>query len=210
MANKVFIAIDGSDSSIPVDLKQHVEQLPHFVASARNYSQENSGTVLPQTENVLLDRWDIQCHQYETSAQVSASILAKIISANANMSSFGVVQEAKCYRVDKTKEGSEIEFGTAVRLSVALSTKKFDASLTIPNIAATAQLSDARARVSLSVVGYTGHLGQLLPAPDDLNVENLPIYLQAFKSIQAEVFGEKGKEYISPTILGYFMQETAV
>ena len=47
-------------------------------------------------------------------------------------------------------------------------------------------------------------LGKFLPAPDDLNVENLSIYLEAFKSIQAEVFSENRMNHISPTSLGYY------
>jgi hypothetical protein len=102
-----------------------------------------------------------------------------------------------------------VEFGTAVRLAVAIFTTEFSASLTLPNIAATAQLSDIRARIGLSVDGFIGPLGEYLPAPGNLNVENISVYTTAFKQIQAQVFGVAGLNFIAPALLGYETEEGA-
>ncbi len=136
------------------------------------------------------------------------SLLAGLFSSKAKTSQFGIVQEAKRYCINETDTGERVEFGTAVRLAVAVLDTAFDAKLaTLPNIAATAQLGSIKARIALSVDGYVGPLGELLPAPDSLNVENLGVYTAAFKAIQALVFGAAGLNYIAPTLLGYNERE---
>ena len=206
MSKRVFIATDGSNSSLPDEVQKHVAKI--FRSNDRSSEKIKLDLEHSQLElssgSELLNRWDIQSHQYSQSTHVEASFLSGLLSGKGNFEKFGVVQEAKRYRTDKLKNGREVEFGTAVRLAAILEAQDFEAALTIPNIAAKAQLSNARARISLSVVGYTGSLGKFLPAPDDLNVENLSIYLEAFKSIQAEVFSENRMNHISPTSLGYF------
>lgn len=208
MGNKVFIATDGSNSSLPDEVQKHVSEM--FRSNDRSSEKVVLGLELEHSAlelssgSELLNRWDIQSHQYSQSTHIDASFLSGLFSGKGNLEKFGVVQEAKRYRTDKLKNGREVEFGTAVRLAAALEAQDFEVALTIPNIAAKAQLSNARARISLSVVGYTGSLGKFLPAPDDLDVENLSVYLEAFKSIQAEVFSEDRMNHISPTSLGYY------
>ena len=206
MGNKVFIATDGSNSSLPDEVQKHVAEI--FRSNDRSSEKIKLDLEHSQLEllsgSESLNRWDIQSHQYKQSSQIEASILSSLFSGSGKIAKFGVVQEAKRFRTDESENGHEVEIGTAVRLAAVLETKEFEASLTIPNFAAKAQLSNARARISLSVVGYTGSLGKFLPAPDDLNVENLSIYLEAFKSIQAEVFSENRMNHISPTSLGYY------
>jgi hypothetical protein len=162
----------------------------------------------PSAAGMLLDRWDVQSHQYSNQAEVQMSLLAGLFSSKAKTSQFGIVQEAKRYCINETDTGERVEFGTAVRLAVAVLDTAFDAKLaTLPNIAATAQLGSIKARIALSVDGYVGPLGELLPAPDSLNVENLGVYTAAFKAIQALVFGAAGLNYIAPTLLGYNERE---
>jgi hypothetical protein len=145
----------------------------------------------------------VQSHQYLTKADVSTGILGGIFSAHGQVSNCGVVQEAKKYYLHTTNAGRQVQFGTAVRLSVAVFDADLGVALTLPNIAAKAQLANVTARIALSVAGYTGPLGDLLPAPDNLNVENLTVYTSAFKAIQAQVFGTAGLAYLKPTFLGY-------
>ena len=209
----MFIAVDGISTQLPADVKALTAQ-----SSGRRRTVDRGGThgleiapAAPQVSvadaeggaDVTLDRWDVQSHQYTTTADVEASILARLFSSKAQVSSYGIVQEAKRFCILTSDTGRRVEFGTAVRLSVAVLATEFDAALTLPNIAAKAQLSNLRARIALSVDGYVGPLGGILPAPDNLNVENLAVYTTAFKSIQAEVFGSPGLSFLSPTLLGY-------
>lgn len=177
--------------------------IPWGVEAGETFEVDEGNDSPRKAEPVILDRWDIQSHQYTTQADVEKSILGRLITAKAEASGYGIVQEAKRFCNKTTADGYRYEMGTAVRLSVAVLSTAFDASLTLPNIAAKAQLTDLRARIALSVDGYVGPLGELLPAPDNLNVENLSLYTTAFKEIQTLVFGEEGKDFISPTVLGY-------
>jgi len=212
MERASFIAVDGSLDNLPADVAEMAPPRAAIAIGSERIAEVDHGTLQGQPLTVsasekwngsVLDRWDVQSHQYSTESQVKASLLAKLLSGGGEVSHYGIVQEAKRYCIQSSKQGRNVEFGTAVRLSVALLSTKFETSLTLPNIAATAQLSSARARISLSVDGYAGSLGELLPAPDDLNVENLASYLAAFRDIQKEVFGKEGTQFIVPTLLGY-------
>lgn len=200
----MFISIDGMSKTLPAD----VLAMPTIRRDSIDYGgTQGTGTVqIAETSAIgasTLDRWDVQSHQYKTEAQVETSILARLFSGSGKVSNYGLVQEAKRFCVQTTDRDRRVEYGTAVRLSVAVLSSDFNIALTLPNIAAKAQLNDIHARIALSVDGYVGPLGELLPAPDNLNVENLAVYTTAFKAIQALVFGNTGLDYISPTLLGY-------
>jgi hypothetical protein len=208
----MFIAVDGMSTRLPEDVQalgaQALGAGPVLLRSMIDRGETHGGGPAetltgPSPSAAALDRWDVQSHQYTTKVEVEASVLARLISGKTQVSHYGLVQEAKRFCIQTSKTGRRIEFGTAVRLSVAVLSTQFDAALTLPNIAAKAQLTDLRARIALSVDGYVGPLGELLPAPDNLNVENLAIYTTAFKAIQAQVFGAAGLDHIAPTLLGY-------
>jgi len=209
----MFIAADAMAYSLPKDVRAlHVTSA---VPQAKIDRGETHGGKVEESpaismSGLTLDRWDVQSHQYTTKLAVEASILGRLFSSSAKVSSYGLVQEAKRFCIRTTETSRRVEYGTAVRLSVVVLATDFDASLTLPNIAAKAQLSDIHARIALSVDGYTGPLGELLPAPDNLNVENLAVYTAAFKAIQAQVFGAAGLNYNSPTLLGYDDQDEPV
>lgn len=201
----MFIAVDGLSKDLPEDVQKLAPPAKSGSGAGPDFGQLE-GAVLGQGAEpggAELDRWDVQSHQYSTKADVETSILGRLLSGNAKASHYGLVQEAKRFCIQTTENGRRVEFGTAVRLSVVVLSADFNLSLTLPNIAAKTQISNMQARISLSVDGYVGPLGELLPAPDNLNVENLNVYTSAFKSIQSIVFGEQGLGFISPTLLGY-------
>ena len=203
----MFIAVDGMSTQLPDDVRALgvAPLLPRdTIDRGETQSGDFAGAIeAPAVSGATLDRWDVQSHQYTTQVEVETSVLARLLSGRAQVSHHGLVQEAKRYYIRTTEEGRRVEYGTAVRLSVAVLGTEFDLALTLPNIAAKTQLTDLRARIALSVDGYVGPLGELLPAPDNLNVENLAVYTMAFKAIQAQVFGSAGLDYIAPTLLGY-------
>jgi hypothetical protein len=204
----MFIAVDGLSTNVPDDVKKMPPPAKNLGGGPEYGNLEGGvpGQGGAGSESDL-DRWDVQSHQYSTKADVETSILARLLSGSAKASNYGLVQEAKRFCIQTSENGRRVEFGTAVRLSVAVLSTDFNLSLTLPNIAAKAQISNLQARISLSVDGYVGPLGEMLPAPDNLNVENLNIYTTAFKSIQAMVFGQQGLTFISPTLLGYHSKD---
>ena len=207
----MFIATDGVSEGVPADVKAAAETFAETVAAGGAGAPPRTesglaGAPMPAAGGgaaATLDRWDIQAHQYKTAAEVKTGILVGLFSGRSAMVKSGVVQEAKRYKVQETSKKNRIEFGCAVRLVVATNETEAKVKLTIPNIAAGAQLSQFEARVALSVVGFTGNLGDMLPAPGELNVETLPEYLTAFRKIQAYVFGREGAAFLAPTLLGY-------
>jgi hypothetical protein len=150
-----------------------------------------------------LDRYDLETYKYRNQAAAEIGLFAKLFSTSGKLVEAGVTQKAKRYRVERTATGRDVEIGVGVRLVVATADLQIDTDLSIPNLAAAAQLGRADTKVGLYVTGYSGHLGDLMPAPDDLKVETYGTFLQAFKAIQARVFSEAGERFQSPAILGY-------
>ncbi|MCH9651998.1 MAG: hypothetical protein K0U98_27460 [Deltaproteobacteria bacterium] len=154
-----------------------------------------------------LERWLIQAHAYEEGQAAKIGILGRLFSGQLERVKAGVIHDAKRFSVIETSEGRSVEFGVAIRLSVATSKVTGEMELTLPNLAAEAQLHNTDTRIGITVTGYVGPLGALLPAPRKLNVETCIEYTEAFRKIQALVFGEAGWPHVSPTILSYETSE---
>jgi hypothetical protein len=157
----------------------------------------------PIVASPVLDRWDVQTHKYEKEIAVKIGFLAGLFSGSGSKVSAGVVHEAKRYRIEKSENGRTVEIGVSVRLSVATTAVKGSFELSIPNLAAQAQLGMLQARIGISVVGFVGPVGDLLPAPEDLKVENFSAFTNAAKAIQSRVFGPEGINFLAPTVLSY-------
>ena len=170
--------------------------------------QAGDGKAVAQDEDVIaLNRWDIKTHTYRIEAEGSVGFLTGLFSGTNKTVSAGVVHETKRYQMRRTATKRLVEFGASVRLLVATTDSDSELELTIPNLAARAQLGMSEARIAVSVVGYSGALGELLPSPENLNVENLSVFMQAAKAIQARVFGPSGAVHLAPTVLSYHEKE---
>lgn len=153
---------------------------------------------------MLLDRWDVKTHKYKNQVEGKINILSSLFSGATKSVVAGIVHEVKRYRLDELETGQKYEVGVAIRLLVATTQFSTDFELSIPNLAAQAQLGMSEARIGISVVGFHGAIGDLLPAPEDLNVENFSTFTNAAREIQARVFGPEGVDFITPTILSYW------
>jgi len=150
-----------------------------------------------------LERWMIQAHAYSEEQAAHVSMFGRLFSGEAQRVKAGVVHDAKRFSVVSTEKSRLVEFGVAVRLSVATSSVSGKFELTLPNLAADAQLNGIEARVGITVLGYSGPLGDILPAPRKLDVETCAEYLEAFRKIQSVIFGKDGWQYVIPTALAY-------
>ncbi|MCA8992273.1 MAG: hypothetical protein KDA69_01520 [Planctomycetaceae bacterium] len=212
----MFIAVDFSENEVPSDVLELAQEQKESRASSDTGGDVGLEAV-PGTRSVApsggaasnavtaaqLDHWDVQTHQYRNEVAGSIGIFGALFSGKAKSVNAGVIQEAKRFCIRKTKEGRRVEFGVSVRLSVASNLSQADFTLSIPNIAASAQLESCDARIGLTVLGFTGPIGDMLPAPDDLNVTNYAKFTEAFQKIQAHVLGTNGENYLAPTVLGY-------
>lgn len=161
----------------------------------------------PVPSNPVLDRWDVQTHKYGKKTAGKLGFLSNLFSGSGKKVTAGVVHEAKRYRTEKVGDSKTIEIGVSVRLSVATSSLNVKFELSIPNLAAQAQLGMSDAKIGISVVGYFGPIGDLLPAPEDLDVNNFSKFTAAAQEIQKRVFGPDGAQYFSPTLLSFEVED---
>lgn len=150
-----------------------------------------------------LECWDVQIHAYSETQAGNVGLFAGLFGGDAKKVKCGVIHDAKRYSVYVTENGTSVEVGVAVRLSVATTSFASKLNLTLPNLAASAQLHGHDTRVGISVIGYKGALGEYLPAPSQFDVESCVDYLNAFKSIQKLVFGKEGMKHVIPSVLIY-------
>lgn len=150
-----------------------------------------------------LDSWLVEAQAFSSEEAANVSVLGGLFSGRAERVEGGLIHEARRFvRIELDGE-APLEVGVAVRLSAATLKTKGGLELTLPNLAARAQLSMGESRVGISVVGFNGPLGSLLPAPKQLDVEAFGAYVEAFDRIQAFVFSTDGLEFIHPTVLSY-------
>ncbi len=150
-----------------------------------------------------LAHWTVQAHAYSTDVAGKISLLGRLFAGETKVARAGVVHEAKRFTKKSTGQNRSCEFGVSVRIFAATTGWNTKLQLTLPNLAADAQLNARDARVAIDVIGYSGSLGSLLPAPERLNVESLAVYLDAFRAVQEVVFGEAGLPFLMPTLLSY-------
>lgn len=149
----------------------------------------------------VLERWSVEAHAYSKEVVAKVGLLGGLFGGDVTRLAAGAIHVAKRYTVLEDSTGSTFESGVAVRLFAATTDWKVNAQLTIPNLAANAQLNSGDTRVAIDVLGYSGPLGELLPAPDKLDVLTLSIYLTAFHGIQAAVFSDAGLPFLKPVRL---------
>jgi len=202
-----YIAVDPySQTALPKDVETWLATVRGKSAALTVDTFGFEGAVATQAMPVL-DRWDVETHTYRKKLGGKIGILGKLFGIGGQKVTAGLVHEAKRYRLDKTEDGRVVEFGVSVRLAVATRNKKVEFSLTVPNFAAAAQLDMADARIGIYVIGFGGPLGDIIPAKEDLKVENYTKFIEAFSSVQKRVFGTEHNQYLSPTILGYVDDE---
>ena len=73
--------------------------------------------------------------------------------------------------------------------------------LTIPQLAAAAELGYTQGRITIEVQGYTGPF-KTIPGPAGLSVEAFADYMTAFREMQSSVFAEENIHYLRPRLLG--------
>jgi len=175
------------------------------IAIGTQTSKALEGVGLPQDAPPLrtLDRWNIVTHQYRQEIAAETNFLANLFKGTGKKIKAGVTQEAKQYRIEKTGNNREVEVGVAVRLAVAASNFNLDIELSVPNLAAASQLQMADTRIGIYVMGFGGPIGDIMPAPSELNVEKFNGYMEAFAAIQRRVFDIQNAHFLSPTVLGY-------
>ena len=145
---------------------------------------------------------DIETHIYDERAKGVLDRIAGIVGLESSITKLGIIHEASRYKSVRDEEHprrKEKRYGVSVRLLVAATDWEFKGKLTIPVVAASAELGYRSANIAIQVRGYVGSLGDKLPSPTTLNVESYAEYITSFKAIQDQVF--KDEENQRPVLL---------
>jgi len=153
--------------------------------------------------DLRLERWRLEAQQYRKEHAAKVGIFGALFSGEAKTVTAGLVHEAKRFSIIRSEADREVAVGVSVRLAVATTHEDIRITLTLPNLAADAQLNHRDTRIGITVEGYGGPLGALLPAPRALDVESFASYSESFRQIQERVFGEEGWRNVAPTILSF-------
>ena len=175
-----------------------VKLLPEFKLDGDETSTGDESLKVPRLEN-----WTVEAHAYSMEVAGKIGLLSKLFGGDVKTVQAGVIHEAKRFTRKPTPDGREVEVGVAVRMVAGTTAWDSTLQLSLAMLAADAQLHTRDARISMEVVGFSGPLGGILPAPRQLDVTALGAYLEAFRGLQSEVFGDKGLPFLTPTFLGY-------
>jgi hypothetical protein len=164
--------------------------------------------------NPVLHMFDSQTHVFSSEEKANLSVLSKIFGASAKRFSIGIIRETKRFavvrsslldssQIDLPDSAKTIEIGCSVRLLVAASKIEGTAEVSIPNIAAQAQLGHIDAQVGISIVGYTGPIGEFMPDVAPLNVESYTQFLDTFRALEQRIFSAENERFIFPAPLWF-------
>ena len=158
-------------------------------AAAREGDQSGGG---PGEDQIPQDGSSLANLQQE-SYQLEASFAAKLGFPVATMSTddklkvmlYGLTR----YR-DVVHEKHTYRYGVAIRVLLEIYDDQLDADLTLPVVAAKAQLGVVSASAQLLLYGYTGDLSETLPNWQSFDVKSYADYLKSVSALQVKVFGD--------------------
>ncbi|WP_166870296.1 hypothetical protein [Salinibacterium sp. ZJ450] len=160
------------------------------------------GTIQVLEEPFGLGRWESSETQMSAHAAASLGFIGAG-TINAEVKSLVLLRHLLNYKEVEGELGTE-RWGVAIRLVILAQSADLEASLTIPQVAARAELNDLQASAILLVHGYE-HAGLIDKFPDfaffkGLNVESYANYTRASDDIK-DFIGEH-PEGIKPAKLG--------
>lgn len=140
----------------------------------------NCATIPTATELDELDK-----RRFESDASFAGSLSQGLFSGSGGGRRLVVVEDFYRGKYCTAPSGERLLYGAAVRLRVGISEIKAEMKLTLPFIAASAEVGSARAFYHLSVRGYTGpDIADLIPEPGDFNVETYVGLMDKITKIQ--------------------------
>jgi hypothetical protein len=137
-----------------------------------------------------LSDWEQQF--YSLDANLAAKVGFALGSVSASARQRVLISEFSRSAPCSTEDGLELHYGVALRLIVHVANFEAGANLTLPWVAAQAQVQKAETWSKLSVTGYVGDLGPLLPPIKAFTVDNYIDLMQKVSAIQAKVASDTG------------------
>ena len=177
-----------------------------LTAAAAPAGQESVGG--PDQDQIPQDGSSLANLQQE-SYQLEASFAAKLGFPVATMSTddklkvmlYGLTR----YR-DVVHQKHTYRYGVAIRVLLEIYNDEVDGDLTLPAVAAKAQLGVVSASAQLLLYGYTGDLSDTLPNWQSFDVNSYADYLKSVSALQVKVFGDPSK--MRPVLLSSSLAAT--
>ncbi len=147
-----------------------------------------------------LESWQVRDDQLSYDAALKMSL--PIASVDANFSRRVVLRDV-CRYTERTAGNVTTVWGVAVRLTVTVWSTKLEGRLTLPMVAAQAQLGIVNASADLRVLGFKNNeVGKLLPKFETLDVGSYGEYTKASDAIVT--FISEHEADIVPVVLKTF------
>jgi hypothetical protein len=140
----------------------------------------------------------LQQESYQMKASFAASLGFPIATASTDdklrVMLYGVTRYS-----DVIKGGHTYRYGVAIRALLEIYSLQLDADLTLPVIAAKAQLGAVSASAQLMISGFIGNLAERLPNWSSFDVNSYADYVKAITALQIKVLEEPAN--IRPVLL---------
>jgi len=144
-----------------------------------------------------LNRWDLLDTQLTTRAALKIGL--PVASAAAGFMSTVVVRDFRWYC--STTDGELVrEYGTSVRIVITAWEAKLEGNLTLPSLAAKAQLGAVQSSSHISILGFRDPaVGRLLPAFSTLGVDSYSDFMKATDAARVYISDHSGA--VDPVLL---------
>jgi len=152
--------------------------------------------------NTLDDLNNIESGIYDLSRTEAAGAGIPIIGSVANSNSSRViVLEWSAFKEMEGPGGSTLRVGYAIRLTVTINKKSNGFKLTLPFIAASAELGTIEAQWRMQVIGLAGPaIDSAITPPRELNVEK---YIEAQQNLKVLIAAARNSDTrFHPAVIG--------
>ncbi len=208
---------DYTLDDLPDDIIEHNDQLrkqsvvvndtgqlsPKFLEFTNDNPLSQAPIIDGATSAKPLENWIVEAQIYKDAAAANVGFFASLFSMSADTVSAGVIHDAMRFTFERNEHNRKLKVGVSVKLVVATEATNIDFDISLPNLAADAQLNGSNSRIGIYVNGYAGPLADLLPAPSKLDVETAMEYMESFRDIQRRVFSADMHHFIVPVTLAY-------
>lgn len=144
-----------------------------------------------------LDTWEIADDQLSYSAAVKMSL--PVFTVDSKFQSRVLVRDVRRF-ARREVNGVLGEYGVAIRLVITVFALNLESTLTLPVVAAQAELNMVSAHAKMTVLGFRdSKVGDLLPSFEKLDIEGLQEYTQSVDKIRSYI--SRNGEAVFPTLL---------
>lgn len=146
---------------------------------------------------------------YDLSVSAAANADLPVFSTSGGMSRRVIVLERVKFLNRKRPDGSEAQFGYAIRLLLTVSKLDGKMSLKLPILAASAQLNQIEAKWQLQVHGLTSEaISKAILPPKDLDVETFVYAKESIENVMNAVYAADTK--FTPVLIALRPPESTV